>query len=236
MTTAHINLYTPSLLPQRPLLPAAWLPAVVGLALGCCLLLALWTQGQLAQAQARVQQVRGQLAPLQAQVAQARALVAARKADPVLEAEVKRLEQVVSHQARAIQVLQERERGASMPFSTPMEALARQGRPGLWLTRVAWSPQVIELDGRAQDVNAVPLWLAGLRDEPVLGGRSFQVLDLSRPEPAGSAAAAPALAASAPEADRPGRDASVTEPMAHRFRLRTEPLPAEPVATPQGRK
>ena len=193
------------------------------------------TQAQLGQTQARVQQVRGQLAPLQAEVAQARALVTARKADPALEAEVKRLEQQVSHQARAIQVLQERERGASMPFSTPMEALARQGRPGLWLTRVAWSPQAIELDGRAQDVNAVPLWLAGLRDEPVLAGRSFQVLDLSRPEPAGTTAApATAVAALTAGAERQDRDASAAEPMAHRFRLRTEPLPAEPSAATEG--
>lgn len=172
----QLNLYHPSLRPQRQRFDARaalWLTALA-------LLLALaaaWLLQQLAQrSEARAQALNARL------LQTAQALQAQRGAvqSAPLQAEVQRLQALEQAQQRLSQTVASGRAGSLEGPAGLLQALARQAQPSVWITGLALNAedQSLELRGRMTEAAQLPGYLRRLEQEPRFKGRVFAKLQL----------------------------------------------------------
>ncbi|HWW70333.1 MAG TPA: MSHA biogenesis protein MshI [Duganella sp.] len=208
----QINLFNPIFLKQKKVFTALPMAEALGVIVAGALLLT-WYAGQrvadlersaaagktlLADRERRLTEANKQFAPRQKSATLASDLAQA-------EVELKSLRQVES-------VLRDGTLGNAAGYAEYFRAFSRQNVNGLWLTgaSIVGAGNDIGLQGRAMQPTLIPAYIARLKSEPVMRGKSFASLDISRPEmqpqqqpqplpaapPAGSTPApAPALAA-----------------------------------------
>lgn len=205
----EINLLQPAFYRKRrsPLSAAVLGPALVlALAGGIAWYLVERAEGALLAAQlAAVEQgVKDEQARHERLVKEA----AARRKDAALEAEVARLEGQLVARRSNLEALKSGAIGDPTGYSGHMRGLARQSLAGLWITGFAIAGNEVSISGRTLSADLVPSYLKRLGTEPAFSGRSFSMLTIRHPAPAGRDVAAPAAwlefsLASAP-ADTPG--------------------------------
>lgn len=147
------------------------------------------------------------------------------KGNPVLDAEIQRLEAELKSARDSMAVLEGGALGNRDGFARYMQAFSRQALDGLWLTgfSVGGSGEVA-IRGRVVRPELIPTYIQRLNGEAALKGRAFAALEMHRP------AAAPAVAAEA------GKQAAPEKPAAPRF-LEFALATAEPeAAEPRGEK
>lgn len=144
----------------------------------------------------------------------------AQKGNPVLEAEIQRLEAALKSARDSMSVLEGGALGGREGFARYMQAFARQAIEGLWLTgfSVAGSGEVA-IEGRVLRPELVPAYIQRLNGEPALKGRAFSALDMRRPPP---------------PAAEPGKEAAAIKAEAPRF-IEFALTTAEPAAAPDAR-
>lgn len=216
----QINLYDPGLRRRKNLLTAhnlvlATLLSVLVVALGAGV--TRWTLASRAQSAASINT---QLLAARAAFAAMTASFAARKADPVLAADVQTAEREVLAARSALDLL----RGMSSEQAVPvvgemMRAFSRASVEGLWLTGfvVSEGGRQLEIRGRLNDQALLPPYLRRLESEPVFQGRRFASLDMR-----GAAWVPPASNDAASPASEPARPA---ERWYVEFALRTTDIP-----------
>lgn len=180
LASAQINLYNPALRLRTDWFAGKALPLWLGAVLLAVAGGRLWlgVEGdQLAQrrdrAVAEMTRLKAELAPLQEGLGS--------QNEKQLQQALSQAEQRLQQREQLIQALGAQGDGGS-GFSAVMRALARHGRPGLWLTGVqVRGPDELRLDGRALDPAQVPSYIKALNSEPELAGRAFAALSLNRP-------------------------------------------------------
>jgi hypothetical protein len=91
--------------------------------------------------------------------------------------------------------------GNAAGYAEYFRAFSRQNVSGLWLTGVSivGAGNDIGVQGRAMQPTLIPAYIARLKSERIMHGKSFASLDISRPDaqpvPAAAPTAAPAPAA-----------------------------------------
>lgn len=213
----QINLYNPQLRSAKEILSFRML--LIGMA-GAVLLAALGYAWYAFQAGSNARQSRELDARLQAlrneTVALSRAI-----GEQGRNAELDRRQQQLAlryAQMEAMRVALEQATGASSAgFSEFMRAFARQTMPGVWLTgfSVGTDGADMQIDGRAQNPDLVPAFIARLNGEPLLQGRSFAQFAVKQ-LPA-DATSTPSVSAAAPAQGRPATAGY------HEFRLVSSP-------------
>jgi hypothetical protein len=192
----QINLYNPSLGPQRALASAQNVAVAAAIAI-----VVLGAAGSLAESQrgahkAEATQAAEQLKMVQDRVQQLAQQAASAKPDPALQAEVERLTTLVDSRNTVLSVLEKGTNIAGSGYAEILRGLARQTVAGLWLTdiNVAGSGGEMELKGRTTDRTLVAEYLGRLNGEKVFAGRSFAGLRLEAPkaDDQGAQARAPA--------------------------------------------
>ncbi len=116
---------------------------------------------------------------------------AARRRDAALEAEVARLDVQLAARRSNLDALKGGAIGDTTGYSGHMRGLARQSLAGLWITGFAISGNDVSISGRVLSADLVPSYLKRLGTEPAFSGRSFSVLTIRQPAPAGRDVAAP---------------------------------------------
>lgn len=188
----QINLYHPIFRKEQKKFSAQTMlqaSAVVAIAVVLLVAANLW---QLRQLRAAVAAADAELSATTKQV-EALAKLAGRSADPQLLAEQRKLEQVWN----TIQLVRgNAATGAkSGGYSEYFRGLARQYRPGLWLTgiTVADGGNELVLQGRTPTPDAVPAYIERLAREPAFAGKQFDVFEIARPVPTAGEARVPYL-------------------------------------------
>lgn len=120
-----------------------------------------------------------------------------RASSPMLQAEIRNIEEKINSRDRVFEVLKSGVVGKSQGFSGLLEAFARQGVNGLWLTGISMNGagDQMRISGNALSADLIPQYITRLSAEPALRGRNFTAFQVGRPKPIAAAGAQPAAEA-----------------------------------------
>jgi len=116
------------------------------------------------------------------------AALAQHKPDAQLAAEIAALEARLTARQQIAEILKNGTLGTTGGFSEYMRAFSRQTVNGLWLTGFDIGGDTLVLDGRTLTPDLLPAYLERLNQEPVLEGKQFAALRISRPKAEATAA------------------------------------------------
>jgi Tfp pilus assembly protein PilN len=181
----QVNLYNPALLDQGEWLTAARFVRIqLGFAvvlMAACLALAYHLHSDRQQLQA----MQGRLAQAQQHLARQAAALQAKKQDTALQQQRRQVQQLADQHQQVLARLQSGLRLPPPHYSAYLLALARQSFDGLWLTGIDIAPTGgIDISGRAQQPEFLPHYIARLKREPVMQGKTFATLEMGRLKPA----------------------------------------------------
>lgn len=113
------------------------------------------------------------------------------RSDQMLQAEVRRLEGLVSEQGDLVQVMNSGALGNSEGYSEYMRAFSRQLVKGLWLTgfNVSEDGAQVSLSGGVMNPGLLPEYIQRLRREHVMQGKTFAALQMRQAAPGKSGVA-----------------------------------------------
>lgn len=178
----QINLFNPALLKRKAVFTAVTMvQSLTLLAIGVAALV-LYGQHSVAMLEGEAGAGAAMLAQRQVRLAGVRTDFAPRAARPALALEVNEAERQLRALRSVAEVIQRSEFGNTDGYAEYFRALARQSAGDLWLTGVSISGpgRQIGLRGRAMDPTLVPAYIGRLTREPVMQGKSFGSLHISR--------------------------------------------------------
>ncbi len=131
-------------------------------------------------------EVAAKVTAAQAEIARLGGLVAGRRQDPEIAAEIARLESELKSREEVMAVLKGGALGDTRGFSEHLRAFARQSFEGVWLTglHIAASGQDVAVEGRALRPEHVPGYQQRLTSESFMQGHPFSELLMQAPAPA----------------------------------------------------
>lgn len=189
----QINLFNPIFLKQKKVFTALPMAEALGVIIAGALLLTWYAGQRVADLERTAASGKTTLADRERRLVEANKQFAPRQKSAVLatdlaqaEAELKALHQVES-------VLRDGRLGNAAGYAEYFRALSRQNVNGLWLTGVSivGAGNDIGVQGRAMQPTLIPAYIARLKSERVMHGKTFASLDISRPDAQPMPAAAP---------------------------------------------
>lgn len=216
----QINLFNPIFLKQKKVFTALPMAEALGVIVAGALLLTWYGGQRVDELERSAAAGKTLLADRERRLAEANKQFSPRQKSPGLAAEVAQAEAELKALQQVESVLRDGTLGNSAGYAEYFRAFARQNVNGLWLTGVSivGAGNDIGVQGRAMQPTLIPAYIARLKSERVMHGKSFASLDISRPDTQVMPAAAPSAAA--PANTNPA--ATVAAP---------PPAPAGPVAT-----
>lgn len=197
----QINLFHPSLLPEKEWVTGRNLALAVAGLLTLLLIAAGVTQYRLASATERARAAEQSVTQLKAKLQEVSQQLTAAKVPADKDAELSRLQRAVTEREQVLALLEQGSPKEGQGFADYFRGLARQSLPGLWLTGFSLGAggNGLEIRGRMTDQSLLPEYIRRLNREPVFVGREFAALDVRLPE-APDASQAAALKPSEPAA------------------------------------
>jgi hypothetical protein len=196
----QINLFNPIFLKQEQVFSSAAMARALLLLVAGTLALAAHGNRSTKALELEMESGKAQLAQRQARLVSATEQFVPRQMDADLAAQLAAAEVQLKGMQEVGNILQRGEFGNTRGYAEYFKAFARQGVSGLWLTGVAISGAGadIGIHGRALQPALVPGYIGRLAQEPVLRGKTFASLNITRPgqeaAPLKEGAAAPELA------------------------------------------
>ena len=194
--SAGINLYVPTLLPQRDV----WSSRNLGLGLAATLLLCTlwggWAHWSKASSARELQAFTPELEGARAEALRLGQQVTGYRPDARLQAALGDGRMRLEARTAVLALLR---RGMSPATGSPGELLrgfARQIPAGLWLTGFSVNADngALEIHGRTTDPRLIPEYVKRLNAEQTFKGRTFSALDITLSEPEGGGGTLPASA------------------------------------------
>lgn len=180
----QINLFNPSLLPEKEWITGRNLAFAVASLLTLLLIVAGITQYRLASSTERAQAAEQSVAQLKTKLQELNQQLAVAKVPADKDAELSRLQRAVTEREQVLALLEQGSPKEGQGFADYFRGLARQALPGLWLT--AFSLEAggsgLEIRGRMTDQSLLPEYIRRLNREPVFVGRQFSALDVRLPD------------------------------------------------------
>lgn len=191
--TQQINLFNPLFLKQRKIFSAAAMASALGVLLAGVLAVGWYARHNVAQLQAEADSGRDLLAQREERLNKVKTEFAPRVRSADMDAELAEAEARIAALRKVGGVIARGELGNKRGYAEYFRALARQNVAGVWLTGVSISGagNELALQGRALDPALVPAYLGRLAHEPVMRGKAFGSLNISRAGAKEDAPAAP---------------------------------------------
>jgi hypothetical protein len=207
----QINLYNPQLRSAREIFSFRVLLIGIAASLALGVLGYAWYGYQVAGNTRQARELDARLQAMRDETLALSKAVSVRSRNSELESRQQQLETRLVRLEAVGKALEQADGDVAAGFSEFMRAFARQTMPGVWLTGFSFGAGGTEMriDGRAQNPDLVPGYIARLNSESVLQGRSFARFAVRQ-----STDATPA-AVSAAAAKTPQQTASAY----HEFRL-----------------
>ena len=189
--TQQINLFNPIFLKQEKYFSALAMAQAMGLVLLACLALAGYTAYRAMNESRQATTLGAQLKIEQAQLDKLVKESVAPQKNKALEEDIRSAEEDVRAMRQVSDVLGRGDVGNTLGFSEYFRALSRQTTAGVWLTglTIQSGGNDITLVGRALRPELVPGYVARLRNESVMKGKSFAALEIRLPEATRTASA-----------------------------------------------
>ncbi|AKU21353.1 hypothetical protein [Massilia sp. NR 4-1] len=180
----QINLFNPVFLKQKKVLTAVHMVQILGVLALLMVAWAAYTHYLLSGTERQAQVVRSQLLQNQSALEQAVRQYVPRAKSPSLEQEVKLMQTQLQSLQEIDALLRHGTLGNTAGYAEYFRAFARQSVPGLWLTGVVivGAGNQIALQGRAMQATLVPSYIARLKDEASMRGKTFARLEIGQPE------------------------------------------------------
>lgn len=198
----QINLFSPTLLPEKEWVTGRNLAMAVASLLVLLLIATGVVQYRLASATERARAGEQSVTQLKAKLQEVGQQLAAAKVPVDKDAELSRLQRAVTEREQVLALLEQGSPKEGQGFADYFRGLARQSLPGLWLTSFSLGAagDGLEIRGRMTDQSLLPEYIRRLNREPVFVGREFAALDVRLPEAdaSQSGAAKPAEQAARP--------------------------------------
>nr|WP_315398986.1 hypothetical protein [uncultured Duganella sp.] len=202
----QINLFNPIFLKQKKVFTALPMVEALGVIVAGALLLTWYAGQRVAELERSAATGKTMLAERERRLAEANKQFAPRQKSATLATELAQAEAELAALRQVETVLRDGALGNAAGYAEYFRALSRQNVEGLWLTGVSivGAGNDIGVNGRALQPTLIPAYIARLKSERVMHGKSFASLDISRPEaqaaapsgaPAGVASASAATAA-----------------------------------------
>lgn len=176
----QVNLLNPALIKKTELLN----PNNIALLLGVLLLALLgyaWMENQaLVKLEATKAQIAQQVSTTEKQLAELQQLRAGTNNVEAQMQQIQALEQKITMQKNMIKAIGLNKEAQGQSYAEILKALSRQSVDGLWITglSIEENTEVLSIQGRAVDANLLPTFIAQLRMEPALKGKSFTDLTM----------------------------------------------------------
>ena len=182
----QINLFNPALLKQKQVFTTNTMLLSLGLLLAGSLAVGLYARHSVKRLEDEVAASAEQLNQKKLRQATVLAEFAPRQKTKELEAQLEEAQAMLRALHDIETILQRGEVGDTAGYAEYFKALARQSAGQLWLTGVSVGDagKQIGLQGRALEANLVPAYIGRLTREPVMQGKSFGSLVISRAAPA----------------------------------------------------
>lgn len=180
----QINLLNPALIKKTEFLN----PNNIALLLGVMLLALLgyaWMENQaLSKLQQTREQVAKQLSSTEMQMTEMREIQAKKNDVTAHLKQIEALEQKITMQNEMIKAIGLNKTEQSQSYAEILKAFSRQSIDGLWITGLSidQNTEVLSIQGRTQDANLLPTFIANLRKEAALKGKTFTDLSMQSNE------------------------------------------------------
>jgi DNA-binding FrmR family transcriptional regulator len=175
----QINLYDPALLYRREWRTATNLALVGAVLLALVIGWGSWLRIESRAAEARAVEASERAKILQDQVTAIGKLMAERKPDGRIEAQLAAERAALADRQEVLGILKKGLEPESARYSDVLRALAYQTPSGLWLTGLSVSEADMEIRGRMIAPGLVPEFVKRLNAEKVFRGRTFAKLEIN---------------------------------------------------------
>ena len=182
----QINLYQPMFRTPKRVFSALALLQVCGLVLGGLLATYTYSAWQVKTLARQVGHLSNTRTAALARVDSLRQQFPVRTPDPLLKAELQRLQLETAYTQEVATALSSGAFGNTTGLSAYLAALARQHVDGTWLTRVdiARGGGAIGVQGQAASPELIPVYVRRLANESAFVGKTFSKLELTTPSEA----------------------------------------------------
>ncbi|TCV85221.1 MSHA biogenesis protein MshI [Sulfurirhabdus autotrophica] len=179
----QINLFNPVFLKQEKYFSATTMVQALGLIVVGVLCIAGYVGFQSYKLQKQGIETSNQLALAQSQLAKVNAEFGPRQKNQALEQELRDAEAELLSLQEVSDILENGELGNTKGYSEYLRAFSRQVVSGLWLTgfSIYGAGNEIGVQGRVLQPALVPAYIARLKREQVMQGKSFSALEMSVP-------------------------------------------------------
>ncbi|USX24598.1 MSHA biogenesis protein MshI [Oxalobacteraceae bacterium OTU3CINTB1] len=195
----QINLFNPIFLKQKKVFTALPMAEALGVIVAGALLLTWYAGQRVAELETSAASGKTLLADRERRLAEASKQFAPRQKSATIASEVAQAEAELKSLQQVESVLRDGTLGNAAGYAEYFRAFSRQNVSGLWLTGVSivGAGNDIGVQGRAMQPTLIPAYIARLKSERVMQGKSFASLDISRPDAQLTPVAAPPPAAPA---------------------------------------
>ena len=213
----QINLFNPIFLKQKKVFAALPMAEALGVIVAGALLLTWYAGQRVADLERSAAAGKTLLADRERRLVDANKQFAPRQKSATIATEVAQAEAELRSLQQVETVLRDGTLGNAAGYAEYFRAFSRQNVSGLWLTGVSivGAGNDIGVQGRAMQPTLIPAYIARLKSERVMHGKSFASLDISRPDAQLMPAAAPlpvAGAAAPTAAPAPATPVATTAP------------------------
>lgn len=189
----QINLFNPIFLKQKKVFTALPMAEALGVIVAGALLLTWYAGQRVAELERSAEAGKILLADRERRLVEANKQFAPRQKSPTMAADVAQAEAELAALHQVESVLRDGTLGNSTGYAEYFRAFSRQNVNGLWLTGVSivGAGKDIGVQGRAMQPTLIPAYIARLKSERAMHGKTFASLDISRPDAQVMPAAAP---------------------------------------------
>lgn len=186
----QINLFNPALLKQKQVFTSTTMLTALGVLLAGGLALSLYARHSVSQLEQQATLTGERLTKTKLRQAQALTEFAPRAKNPEIQQRIDAAQASLRSLHEIELILKSGQLGDTQGYAEYLRALARQSSGELWLTglSISGAGSQVGLRGRALTADAVPAYINRLTREPVLRGKTFGSLQISRPQAADPAA------------------------------------------------
>jgi len=180
--TAQINLYHASFRQKHLLLTFTRMLIIIGLSAMSIPAIIGLNYVQVNKITAHTSMLRDSYVRLESEWQKSRTKLSSNGSTPDIATQAIKFETILAHRTELMQFIRENSFDKSMGYSDFLTALARQHTYNIWLTNVSIlkNGTMLSIEGKINDSSVLPRYLQRLASEPVMAGRQFETLKISR--------------------------------------------------------
>jgi len=182
----QINFYQQQFKPKKELLPAWQFLSILGFVVICLCIISIVlfsfqpdTQAEVVEHQQSMLQKQEQLAKLQKKLDET-------KENPLLRAELTKLQNTLSNEQALLDYVSSHQLGNKAGFSSTLTAFSEHSIEGVWLTEFALlnAGEYTAINGQTYSAGLVPKYIDKLAESEPFQGKTFSVFNLNKSDAA----------------------------------------------------